>query len=184
MYRKSRLELLAKHQLAGRRSAHAVGATAKLESPAVASNLTGSCDISPPDRQSLPLDHGRGVQLQNVFEQDDTLKCRASRIRQADGAGDWPPLMVCKAGNWLKLKNYAAMSIRDGFETAREIPQRCFGRASTSLSPLPLEKMGLSIVPPIRKGNCNLPSFNVAPDSRAIVLVKKLSLLVISAKPR
>ena len=56
--------------------------------------------------------------------------------------------------------------------------------ASTSLSPLPLENTGLSIVPPIRKGNCNLPSFKVAPDSRAMVLVKKLSLVVISANPR
>src|ERR1700676_4020463 len=43
---------------------------------------------------------------------------------------------------------------------------------------------GLSIVPPIRKGNCNLPSFNVAPDSRATVLVRKLSFVVISANPR
>jgi hypothetical protein len=42
---------------------------------------------------------------------------------------------------------------------------------------------GLSIVPPIRNGNCNLPSFNVAPESRAMVLVKKLSLVVISANP-
>src|SRR5581483_4667886 len=57
-------------------------------------------------------------------------------------------------------------------------------RASTSLSPLTLENRGLSIVPPIRKGNCNLPSFKLAPASRAMVLVKKLSLLVISAKPR
>jgi hypothetical protein len=59
-----------------------------------------------------------------------------------------------------------------------------FCTASTSLSPLPLENKGLSIVPPIRKGNCNLPSFNAAPDSRATVLVKKLSLVVISANPR
>lgn len=59
-----------------------------------------------------------------------------------------------------------------------------FCGASTSLSPLPLENTGLSIVPPIRKGNCNLPSFKVAPDSRAMVLVKKLSLVVISANPR
>jgi hypothetical protein len=63
-------------------------------------------------------------------------------------------------------------------------PHRRFWAASTSLSPFPLEKTGLSIVPPIRKGNCNLPSFNVAPESRAMVLVKKLSLVVISAKPR
>lgn len=59
-----------------------------------------------------------------------------------------------------------------------------FCGASTSLSPLPLENTGLSIVPLIRKGNCNLPSFKVAPDSRAMVLVKKLSLVVISASPR
>src|SRR5580704_18679123 len=64
------------------------------------------------------------------------------------------------------------------------LPQRYFCIASTSLSPFPLENTGLSIVPPIRKGNCNLPSFNVAPDSRAMVLVKKLSLVVISANPR
>jgi hypothetical protein len=63
-------------------------------------------------------------------------------------------------------------------------PHRCFCTASTSLSPLPLENTGLSIVPPIRKGNCNIPSFNVAPDSRAMLLVKKLSLVVISANPR
>jgi hypothetical protein len=62
--------------------------------------------------------------------------------------------------------------------------QRGFCTASTSLSPLPFENTGLSIVPPMRKGNCSLPSFNVAPDSRATVLVKKLSLVVISAKPR
>jgi hypothetical protein len=40
---------------------------------------------------------------------------------------------------------------------------------------LPLENTALSIVPPMRKGNCNLPSLSVAPDSLAIVLVKKLS---------
>ena len=34
------------------------------------------------------------------------------------------------------------------------------------------------------KGNCKLPSFSVAPDSRATVFVKKLSLVVISANPR
>jgi hypothetical protein len=45
-------------------------------------------------------------------------------------------------------------------------------------------KYGLSIVPPIRNGNRNLLSFNVAPDSRAMVLVKKLFLVVISANPR
>src|SRR5579864_9460628 len=33
------------------------------------------------------------------------------------------------------------------------------------------------------EGNCNSPSFNEAPDSRATVLVKKLSLVVISANP-
>jgi hypothetical protein len=52
------------------------------------------------------------------------------------------------------------------------------------LVPLALGNTGLSIVPPIRKGNCNLPSFNAAPDSRATVFVKKLSLVVISANPR
>jgi hypothetical protein len=61
---------------------------------------------------------------------------------------------------------------------------RGFCTASISLSPWPLENSGLSIVPPMRKGNCNLPSFNVAPESRAMVLVKKPSLVVISAKPR
>lgn len=61
---------------------------------------------------------------------------------------------------------------------------RGFCTASTSLSPLPLENTGLSIVPPIRKGNCSLPSFNVAPEKRATVFVKKLSLVVISANPR
>jgi hypothetical protein len=63
-------------------------------------------------------------------------------------------------------------------------PHRGFCTASTSLSPFPLENTGLSIVPPMRKGNCNLPSTNAAPDSRAMVLVKKPSLVVISAKPR
>src|SRR4029077_12649434 len=64
------------------------------------------------------------------------------------------------------------------------LPHRCFCTASTSLSPLPLKNSGLSIVPPIRKGNCNLPPTRVAPDSRAMVLVKKPSLVVISANPR
>src|SRR5258708_38282116 len=59
-----------------------------------------------------------------------------------------------------------------------------FAPASTSSSPFPFENTGLSIVPPTRNGNCNLPSFNVAPDIRATVLVKKLSLVVISANPR
>jgi hypothetical protein len=59
-----------------------------------------------------------------------------------------------------------------------------FCGASRSLSPLPLENRGLSIVPPIRKGNCNLPSFKVAPANRAMLLMKKLSLVVISANPR
>src|SRR6266478_2362971 len=82
------------------------------------------------------------------------------------------------------------LSLRKVFGARRQkarlshLPHRCLCATSTSLSPLPLEKTGLSIVPPIRKGNCNLPSFNVAPDSRAMVLVKKLSLVVISAKPR
>src|SRR3984893_17550782 len=58
-----------------------------------------------------------------------------------------------------------------------EFAHRRFPRASTSSSPFPLENTGLSIVPPIRKGNCNLPFFNVAPERRAIVLVKKLSLV-------
>ena len=69
-------------------------------------------------------------------------------------------------------------------ELSHIFPHRGFCTASTSLSPLPLENTGLLIVPPIRKGNCNLPSFNVAPDSRATVLVKKLSWVVISANPR
>jgi hypothetical protein len=59
-----------------------------------------------------------------------------------------------------------------------------FCTASTSLSPLPFENTGPSIVPPTRKGNCNFPSFNVAPDSWAMVLVKNPSLVVISANPR
>ena len=50
-----------------------------------------------------------------------------------------------------------------------------------SLSPLPLENTGLSIVPPIRKGKLQVAIFNVAPDSRATVFVKKRSLVVISA---
>ena|SRR5579859_5997177 len=64
------------------------------------------------------------------------------------------------------------------------LPQWGFWTASTSWSPLPLENIGLSIVPVIRKGNCNFPSFRLAPDNRATVLVKKLSLVVISANPR
>jgi hypothetical protein len=69
---------------------------------------------------------------------------------------------------------------RDGIA----LPQRGFFTASTSISPFPLENTGLLIVPPIRKGNCNLPSFNAAPENRATVLVKKLCFEVISAKPR
>src|SRR5882762_537999 len=69
-------------------------------------------------------------------------------------------------------------------ELSDVFPHRGFCTASTSLSPLPLENTGLLIVPPIRKGNCNLPSFNTTPDSRATVLVRKLSLVVISANPR
>ena len=70
------------------------------------------------------------------------------------------------------------------FLTRLFVNYRGFCTASTSLSPFPLENTGLSIVPPMRKGNCSLPSFNAAPDSRATVLVKKLCLVVISANPR
>jgi hypothetical protein len=67
---------------------------------------------------------------------------------------------------------------------SRCIRHRGFRAASTSLSPFPLENTGLPIVPPMRKGNCNFPSTNAAPERRATALVKKLSLVVISAKPR
>jgi hypothetical protein len=63
-------------------------------------------------------------------------------------------------------------------------PHRGCCTASTSLSPFPLENTGLSIVPPTRKGNCSLPSFNAAPERRAMVLVKKPFWVVISANPR
>jgi len=77
-------------------------------------------------------------------------------------------------------KRFVELCGRSGLPASRH---RCSCTASTSLSPSPLENTGLSIVPRIRKGNCNFPSFNVAPDRRAMVLVKKLSLLVISANP-
>jgi hypothetical protein len=102
---------------------------------------------------------------------------------------------------WLELRGFPNTAIRtakacfvlfsEGFSSCGGLeqdpiilPHRGFCTASMSLSPLPLENIGLSIVPPMRNGNCNFPSFNVAPESRAMVLVKKPSLLVISAKPR
>jgi hypothetical protein len=59
-----------------------------------------------------------------------------------------------------------------------------FFPASTSVSPFPLENIGLSIVPPMRNGNCSLPFTNEAPENRATVFVKNPSLVVISARPR
>jgi len=70
------------------------------------------------------------------------------------------------------------------YRDSHSFRHRGFCAASTSLSPFPLENTGLPIVPPMRKGNCNFPSTNAAPESRATALVKKLSLVVISAKPR
>jgi hypothetical protein len=59
---------------------------------------------------------------------------------------------------------------------------RYFCTASTSLSPLPPENTGLSVVRLIRKENYALAHTNDAPDSRAMVLEKKLSLVDISVQ--
>src|SRR5260370_18693721 len=52
------------------------------------------------------------------------------------------------------------------------------------LSPLPLEKIGFSIVPPILKGNVNLPSTSLPPERRPKMLVNVPCLAVICATPR
>jgi hypothetical protein len=57
------------------------------------------------------------------------------------------------------------------------------GGASRELSFVPFENLGFSIVPSIRNGNDNLPSFNLAPANRANVFVQKPCLLVIVATP-
>jgi hypothetical protein len=65
------------------------------------------------------------------------------------------------------------------------LPQRKFctmGTISRSAY-FPMEKLGLETVPPTRKGNDNRPSFTVAPDSRATILVKKPCLARIIATP-
>jgi hypothetical protein len=111
----------------------------------------------------------QGVRSQRVanFWQLD-YKLQPEMMVKDSGEGFW----VCSGGQ------------RNSIIFPHRFPHRGFCTASTSLSPFPLENTGLSIVPPIRNGNCNLPSTNAAPDIRAMVLVKKPSLVVISANPR
>jgi hypothetical protein len=66
-----------------------------------------------------------------------------------------------------------------------ELPQRklcAMGTISRSAY-FSMEKLGLETVPPTRKGNDNRPSFTVAPDRRATILVKKPCLATIIATP-
>jgi len=51
------------------------------------------------------------------------------------------------------------------------------------LSLVPFKNFGFSIVPSIRNGNDNLPSFNLAPSKRANVFVQKSCLVVMVATP-
>ena len=60
---------------------------------------------------------------------------------------------------------------------------RWWNLISCAASTFSREKTGFSMVPVIRKGKDNNPSFNVAPESRAKVFVKKPCLVVIFASP-
>src|SRR5271165_4481127 len=131
------------------------------------SNLHTFCHSSLPSHQCL---------LKNVVPRVPLLPMLSSKFVKLE---EMQPDDLKNADGMLGIGVERGLHTQKNFLSG---PHRFCG-ASTSLSPLPLENTGLSIVPPIRKGNCNLPAFKVAPDSRAMVLAKKLSLVVISANP-